>query len=172
MNRQDYANPGVIDNAKLDAAIASGLINLFAREQAPGAIAASGAVGTGTSAFESTLTGGDFRTVGHLADLPAGPLDIALGGEFREESLTGKADALSIPDALGKIGWNGGSSLSPFSARREISAGESLAGDAVVFLRAGRDGLGTGELSELGRYCARHPIAAGAVLQWSDLQLV
>ena len=123
MNRQDYANPGVIDNAKLDAAIASGLINLFAREQAPGAIAASGAVGTGTSSFESTLTGGDFRTVGHLADLPAGPLDIALGGEFREESLTGKADALSIPDALGNIGWNGGSSLSPFSARREISAG-------------------------------------------------
>lgn len=57
-------------------------------------------------------------------------------------------------------------------ARREISAGESLAGDAVIFLRAERDGLGRGELAELGRYCARHPIAAGAVLQWFDLQIV
>jgi iron complex outermembrane receptor protein len=123
MNRQDYANPGVINTTNLDAAIASGLLNLFAREQAPGAIAASGAVGTATSSFESKLTGGDFRTVGRLYDLPAGSLDLALGGEYREESLTGKADPLSIPDAFGNIGWNGGSSLSPFSARREINAG-------------------------------------------------
>jgi sialic acid synthase SpsE len=57
-------------------------------------------------------------------------------------------------------------------ARREIGAGESLAGDAVVFLRAGRNGLGQSELPELARYCARHPITAGTVLQWTDLQLV
>jgi len=123
VNQQDYANPGVIDSALLDAAIASGLINLFAREQAPGAIASSGAVGTATSSFESKLTGGDFRTVGHLFDLPGGSLDLAIGGEFREETLTGEADPLSIPDAFGNIGWNGGSSLSPFSASRDITAG-------------------------------------------------
>jgi iron complex outermembrane receptor protein len=122
VNRQDYANPGVINDALLDAAISSGLLNLFAREQAPGAIEASGAVGTSTSSFESKLTGGDFRTVGHLADLPAGSLDLALGGEYREESLTGTADPLSIPDATGTTGWNGASSLSPFSANRQIGA--------------------------------------------------
>jgi len=123
VNQQDYANPGVVDGAKLDAAVASGLINLFAHDQAPGAIAASGAIGTASSSYKSTLTGGDFRTVGHLADLAAGSLDLALGGEYREESLSGNADPLSIPDAFGEIGWTGGSSLSPFSARRNISAG-------------------------------------------------
>ena len=56
-------------------------------------------------------------------------------------------------------------------ARREISAGESLGCDAVVFLRAGREGLYQSDLPELSRYCARHPIAADTVLQWSDLQL-
>ncbi len=56
--------------------------------------------------------------------------------------------------------------------RHEIGIGEALTSDAVIFLRAGRDGLGQDELPELGRYCARHPIAAGVVLQWSDLQLV
>ncbi len=57
-------------------------------------------------------------------------------------------------------------------ARRDIFKGESLADDAVVFLRAERDGLSRGELTKLGRYCARHPITPGTVLQWSDLQLL
>ncbi len=56
-------------------------------------------------------------------------------------------------------------------ARREIRAGESLAGDAVVFLRTWRDGIDASELAELNRYCARHPIAADTVLQWFDLQI-
>lgn len=57
-------------------------------------------------------------------------------------------------------------------ARRPLAEGEMLSADAVVFLRAGQDGLSPSDLSNLARYQARRPIPPGTVLQWSDLQLV
>ena len=56
----DYQNAGVINQANLTAALASGQINLFAIHQAPGAVAASAIVGTAIGGFVSNLSNYDF----------------------------------------------------------------------------------------------------------------
>lgn len=117
---QSYTNRNVIDAAKLDAAIASGVIDMFARRQAPGAFEQSGIFGTSTGSFDSQLLGGDARVYGSLADLPAGSLDLAVGAETRHETLDGDSDPLSQPDASGNIGWLGATSLPPFHSSRDI----------------------------------------------------
>jgi iron complex outermembrane receptor protein len=117
---QSYRNPGVVNFDKLTAAVDSGLINFFAREQAPGAVESSGAIGTAYGNFKSTLGGADVKFYGTLATLPAGDLDLAVGAETRREVLEANADPLSQPDSSGNIGWLGATTLQPFSASRDI----------------------------------------------------
>jgi iron complex outermembrane receptor protein len=147
--RQDFTNPGVINQANLVAAINSDLINMFAREQAPGAIEQSQAVGTASGSFVSTLSNYDFRVTGHAFELPAGSVDLAVGGEIRRESLSAIADPLSIPDANGNIGWNGGVSLSPFSADRSV---KSVFAEVRVPVLKDAPGAHLLELSAAGRH--------------------
>ncbi len=116
---QDYQNPGVINNLALANAIVTGKFNFFARQQAAGAT--DGVVGTATGGFISTLRNYDARVTGKLFDLPAGPLDIAVGAEQRKESLSAVADPLSQLDPVtGQLGWNGATTLYPFDSNRTI----------------------------------------------------
>ncbi len=119
---QSYRNPGVVNYDNLVAAVDSGLINFFAREQAPGAIVESGAIGTAYGNFLSTLGGADVKFYGTILTLPAGDLDLAIGGETRREVLEANADPLSQPDSSGNIGWLGATTLQPFSASRDIQS--------------------------------------------------
>ena len=126
----NYQNRGVINQANLTAALASGQINLFAITQAPGAVDASGIVGTATGTFVSTLSNYDFKVHGKVFDLPAGSLDLAAGGEVRQESLSAVADPLSvISPVTGTLGWNGATTLTPFQVGRTV---KSLFGEVRV----------------------------------------
>ena len=119
----DYQNRGVINQANLTAALASGLINLFAIKQAPGAVDASGIVGTATGTFVSALSNYDFKVHGKVFDLPAGSVDLAAGGEVRQESLSAVADPLSvISPVTGALGWNGATTLTPFAVGRTVKS--------------------------------------------------
>jgi iron complex outermembrane receptor protein len=116
---QDYSNPGVINNTALANAIVSNKFNFFARQQAPGAT--DGIVGTATGGFISTLRNLDVRVSGSAFDLPAGPLDLAVGAEQRREALSATADPLSQLDPVtGQLGWNGATTLYPFDSNRTV----------------------------------------------------
>ena len=126
----DYQNSGVINQANLTAAIANGTINLFAIHQAPGAVESSAIVGTATGTFVSSLSNYDFKVHGKVVDLPAGSLDLATGVEIRQESLSAVADPLSqISPVTGALGWNGATTLYPFSVGRTV---KSLFGEVRV----------------------------------------
>jgi hypothetical protein len=56
--------------------------------------------------------------------------------------------------------------------RSLIEPGESLDKEKVIFLRSSKNGLSLSDLGELSRYCARHPLLPGNLINWSDLQLL
>jgi iron complex outermembrane receptor protein len=120
---QDYQNPGVINNKNLANAIVNNQFNFFARQQAPGVIANGGFVGIATGGFISTLRNVDVKVSGSLLELPAGPLDVAVGAEQRKEGLSAIADPLSQLDPVtGTLGWNGATTLYPFDANRSVGS--------------------------------------------------
>ncbi|MCX6952745.1 MAG: TonB-dependent receptor [Verrucomicrobia bacterium] len=120
---QDYQNPGVINNKALANAIVTGQFNFFARQQAPGVIENGGFVGTATGGFVSTLRNFDVKLSGTAFQLPAGPLDIAVGAEQRKEGLSAVADPNSQLDPVtGQLGWNGATTLYPFDANRSVGS--------------------------------------------------
>jgi len=116
---QGFANPGLIATAQRVAAVAAGQINLFAREQAAGAVAASGVLGTALGQARSILTTYDARVTGKLADLPGGELGFAVGADYRVEFLKQAADRLSQNDTFG---WDSATTLNPFEKSRNIKA--------------------------------------------------
>jgi iron complex outermembrane receptor protein len=120
---QNYQNPGVINNKNLANAIVTNQFNFFARTQAAGVIENGGFVGTATGGFISTLRNVDVKVSGSLIELPAGPLEIALGAEQRKESLSATADPLSQLDPVtGTLGWNGATTLYPFDSNRSVGS--------------------------------------------------
>ena len=94
------------------AAVAAGTINLFAIEQAPGAIAASGVLGTALGQARSVLTTYDARVTGKIVDLPGGELGFAVGADYRVEFLKQLSDRLSQNDTFG---WDSATTLNPFA---------------------------------------------------------
>ena len=114
---QDYRNQNLVDATQSAAAVAQGLLALDAREQAPGAIDASGVFGTAWGRAKSSIATGDARVSGALFDLPAGPLGFALGTEYRVETLQEDSDPNSHSDTLN---WQGGVTLDPFHGRRAV----------------------------------------------------
>ena len=121
---ENYSNPGVINNTHLANAIVNGDFNFFSRTPASQSVLqADGIVGTATGNFISKLSNWDFKILGKLADLPGGPLDIALGTEYRKEVLSGIADPLSVLDPVtGQLGWNGATTFYPFTSDRKVSS--------------------------------------------------
>ncbi len=121
--QQNYSNPGVINQAHLTAAINGDRFNMFSRTHDPMELANDAIVGIAFGGFTSKLSNYDFRVNGKLFDLPAGALDIAVGGEVRQESLDAVADPLSqIDPVTGALGWNGATTLYPFSAGRTVKS--------------------------------------------------
>jgi iron complex outermembrane receptor protein len=116
---QNYENPGVIDTAARVAAVSGGVLNYFARNQAAGAVAASGMFGVALGKATATLESYDGRVSGKLMDLPAGEVGVAFGLESRTEKLNQTADRNSQSDTFA---WDSATTLDPFSANREIKA--------------------------------------------------
>ncbi len=116
---QKYHNEGVVSTATRAIVTANGSINYFARQQAPGAVAASGLFGTALGQADSTLTTYDARLVGKLADLPGGELGFAAGVEYRTESLDQTADRNS---QAATFGWDSATTLDPFKKARNVKS--------------------------------------------------
>lgn len=117
--QQDYTNANLIDSAARAAAVSSGLINLFATEQADGAIEESGLLGTALGQAVSKLVTYDARVSGSLFALPAGELQYAVGGDIRRETLSQTADRAS---QTATFGWDSGTTLDPFASSRTVTS--------------------------------------------------
>jgi len=117
--KQQYTNDGLIDTAARVAAVGSGLVNYMAREQAAGAVEASGMFGTALGSATSTLTTYDVRLVGEMFELPAGPVGFAVGAEYRTETLKQTADRGSQTLTFT---WDSATTLDPFNSGRNIWA--------------------------------------------------
>jgi iron complex outermembrane receptor protein len=118
-NTQDYINGGLINTANRIAAVANGTINLFARVQAPGAVDASGMLGTALASAESKLSTYDAKVTGKLFDLPAGEVKVALGAEHRVEGFSDTSDVLSQANTFG---WDSGTTVNPIKVSRKINS--------------------------------------------------
>lgn len=70
-------------------------INLFG-EGAPSAAALDYVLGTSTQVVKNTQSVAAFEVSGDLAQLPAGPLSIAFGGEYRERSLREQSNEVAL----------------------------------------------------------------------------
>lgn len=116
---QAYRNPGLIDTSARVAAVSGGILNYFARQQAAGAVAASGMFGEALGTAVSELISYDARVAGKAFDLPAGELGVAFGLEHRVEKLAQTADRNSQGDTFG---WDTATTLDPFNANRDITA--------------------------------------------------
>ena len=116
---QDFTNHNLVDSTQRAAAIAQGLLDLSARDQAPGAIQGSGIFGTAWGKAHSTLTTGDARVSGEVLDLPGGPVGFALGAEYRVESLHQDAD---INSQTATFNWDSGVEIDPFRQSRNVSS--------------------------------------------------
>lgn len=113
-----------IVQSALTAGINTGLINLTAIHQDPVKFAQANIFGDAYTIAESRLSSTNLRVNGKLIDLPAGPVYIAAGVDYRKETLAVTADANSIIDpATGTGLWNNGVTVNPFSQGRHIEAG-------------------------------------------------
>jgi iron complex outermembrane receptor protein len=122
-----FTNPGVIDSAGLLAAAgitprSAGPINMFARSIDPAVVAAANFIGVATNNFDSTLDSWDGRVIVKAFQIQGNDVSLALGSEFRRETLNGTADLNSIPDAYGNIKWTGATSVNPFTGSRKVTA--------------------------------------------------
>ena len=127
---QWYRNENVINRVNFVRALDQGIINLFAREQAPGAFDRGQVFGTAYAENVSTLNGFDARLVGQIPDLlPAGPLGFAIGAETRRELLQSAPDAgsytindLSDPLNGNPAAWDGATPADPFDVVRTVDS--------------------------------------------------
>ncbi|MBI2512398.1 MAG: TonB-dependent receptor [Opitutae bacterium] len=117
--KQDYTNANVVNGALRADAVANGLVNLSARQQAPGAVAAAGFFGTALGQATSTLTTYDARVSGELFEMPAGAVGFAVGAEYRVETLKQTADVYSQTNTFG---WESATTLDPFDSSRNVSS--------------------------------------------------
>jgi iron complex outermembrane receptor protein len=127
---QWYRNENVINRVNLVRALDQGILNFFAREQAPGAFEAGQVFGTAYAENVSTLNGFDARLVGEIpALLPAGPLGFAIGVETRRETLSSEPDAgsytindLNDPLNGNPAAWDGATPADPFDVTRNVDS--------------------------------------------------
>jgi iron complex outermembrane recepter protein len=106
-------------NSALQDAIVSGLFDIFAYTQDADDVAAAGMLGNSIARYKSGSYTYYANVGGKIFDLPAGPIQYAVGAEYRKETLSATADLNSIIPAGGTTSlWNSGTSLSPFDGGR------------------------------------------------------
>jgi iron complex outermembrane receptor protein len=117
LNRYDlaYTNQNLLNLSNFIAALASGSINPFAINQAPGAL--NGILGTAFVNYVSTLNTFDALFRGKVLELPAGKIDFAAGGSYERENLTAVPDYNTAND-----GWVDSPTVLPFNQNRGVSA--------------------------------------------------
>jgi iron complex outermembrane recepter protein len=115
---QDFANENLVRTAARVSAVNAGTINLFARDQNSGAV--DGLFGSASGRFCSTLASWDFKFVGtDLVKLPAGGLNLAVGGETRVERLTATSD---VDSQSATFAYDSGTTIDPFEQKRHITS--------------------------------------------------
>jgi len=112
---QHLLQKNLIDLTAYNAAVANLTYNPFARQQAPGVL--EGLVGNGVQDYTSRLNSFDVRFTGELFDLPAGPVQMGLGAESRQERIA------MINDRNEQLGlWLGATPTNPFAAKQSVDA--------------------------------------------------
>ena len=115
---QDFANANLIRTNARIAAVAAGTIALFAREQPPGAT--DSLFGEAMGKFTSKLTSWDFKFVGtDVLHAPGGGVNMAVGVEARQESLSATSD---IDSQSATFAYDQGTTIDPFNQKRHISS--------------------------------------------------
>lgn len=158
--KSEYRNTNVINRANLSAAIDANKINLFARDQAPGAIIDNKVLGTATSSDLSGLKSWDGRLVGEIPGfLPGGPLGYAVGAEYRTETLAGNPDpnAATILDPTSPLygqpfNWDGATSADKFTSSRKVKSVFAEIRVPVVSKAQAIKGIHELEMGVAGRY--------------------
>lgn len=166
---QDFTNANLIRTSARIAAVQAGTIALFAREQAPGAT--DSLFGEATGQFTSTLQSWDFKFVGtNLVHLPGGGVDLAVGGEARQEGLR----ATSNPDSQSAtFAFDSGTTIDPFDQKRHITSGFA----EVKIPLVGKDNRLPGVYSADVTFAARHerysdtsnPTVPKVALRWQPI---
>jgi iron complex outermembrane receptor protein len=105
-------NAGLIDTNAYNAAVAAGTYNPFARVQQPGVLESF--QGASAEDFVSTLRTYDATVYGDLFNLPAGPVQLAVGMQFASESLGYSPDRNTREG-----GWLQATPTQPFDATRK-----------------------------------------------------
>ncbi|HEY8539288.1 MAG TPA: TonB-dependent receptor [Steroidobacteraceae bacterium] len=106
-------NAGLIDAVAYSEAVAAGTYNPFAREQAPGVL--ENFLGASAEDFLSTLRTWDATVYGDLFDLPAGPVQLAVGFQLATETLRYDADRNTRTG-----GWLQATPTQPFDSTRDF----------------------------------------------------
>jgi iron complex outermembrane receptor protein len=116
---QTFINRNLVATAQRVTAVANGTINLFAREQNPGAVETANMLGVANGIAKTTLTSYDARVTGKIADLPGGELGTALLIDYHTEQLSQDADRLS---QNATFGWDSATTFNPFLKSRNVWA--------------------------------------------------
>ena len=127
---QMYRNKNVINRMNLATAIDNNVINLYAREQAPGAFELANMFGTAYSKNESSLTTFDARLNGGFENiLPGGNIMFAVGVETRRETLSAEPDSGSFTNTdpnsalFGSPAlWDGATTSDNFNVDRSVDS--------------------------------------------------
>jgi iron complex outermembrane receptor protein len=118
LNRDDlsYTNGNLLDTNQFINALSTGQLNPFALTQAPGILPGK-ILGSAFVGYISTLNTYDAVLRGSLFDLPAGPINMAVGGMYERESLSASPDLNTATN-----GWVDSPTVLPFSASRSVEA--------------------------------------------------
>lgn len=111
----NFRNGGLIDTIAYNAAVLDGSYNPFARVQQPGVLESF--QGKSAEDYRSALYMYDARVYGELFDLPAGPVQLAVGVSTAREKLSYDADRNTQTG-----GWLQATPTEAFSAKQDNDA--------------------------------------------------
>lgn len=126
-----YTNGGLLDTNNLIAAFVNGTLNPFAYTQSASGL--DGVLGSAFVNYTSTLNVFDLEANGPVFTLPAGKVNVALGGEFQREGLSAVPDNNSANDL-----WVDSPTILPFDQNRQV---ESAYGELEVPLLSPAQGV-------------------------------
>lgn len=145
---QDFSNGGLVRTVARIAAVNAGKIKLFERDQPAGAL--DGVFGTAIGKFTSTLASADLKFVAtDLFQLPAGGVNLAIGGEARTEKLTAASD---VDSQSATFAFDSGTSTDPFDQKRDIYSAFAEMNFPLVGAKNRLPGVYLADLTLAGRY--------------------